>query len=182
MKLTVKGRNVDVTGALESYVDKRFAKLEKYFNNEMRGTVTLIIEKNNHIAEATIPMNRYILRAEDSSSDMYASIDNVLEKLERQIRKYKTRVNRKSRQKNLQVAEFKVLENEEPESTDMNDGIEIAKIKRFMVKPMDPEEAVMQMELLDHDFFVFLNETDNEVNVVYRRKDGKYGMIQPEIE
>lgn len=182
MKLTVKGRNVDVTNALEGYVDKRFAKLEKYFNSEMRGTVTLIIEKNDHIAEATIPMNRYILRAEDSSLDMYTSIDNIVEKLERQIRKYKTRVNRKSRQKNLQVADFKVLENEEPEAVDVNDGIEITKIKRFLVKPMDAEEAAMQMELLDHDFFVFLNENDNDVNVVYRRKDGKYGLIQPELE
>lgn len=181
MNLTVKGRNTEVTSALREYVDKRFAKLEKYFNKEMHGTVTLIVEKNEHIAEATIPLNRFILRAEEQSNDMYTSIDNIVEKLERQIRKYKTRVNRKGRQQNLDVVPFRVVEEEPQEDTADAIG-EIAKVKRFIVKPMDPEEAIMQMELLDHDFFVFLNSETDAVEVVYRRKDGKYGQIQPEVE
>lgn len=183
MKLTVKGKNITITDALENYVEKRFDKLEKYFQDEMHGTVTLSIEKNAQIAEATFPINHYILRAEDSSDDMYASIDGIVEKIERQIRKYKTRVNRKARQQNQAMLAFKPFEDDvEPsdDSMQLSDGIEITKVKSFNVKPMDPEEAVMQMELLDHDFFVFLNDESQAIDVVYRRKDGKYGLIQPE--
>lgn len=183
MKLTVKGKNITITDALKNYVEKRFDKLEKYFQDEMHGTVTLSIEKNAQIAEATLPINHYILRAEESSDDMYASIDGIVEKIERQIRKYKTRVNRKARQQNQAMLAFKPFEDDvEPsdDSMQLSDGIEITKVKRFNVKPMDPEEAVMQMELLDHDFFVFLNDESQAIDVVYRRKDGKYGLIQPE--
>lgn len=183
MKLTVKGKNITITDALENYVEKRFDKLEKYFQDEMHGTVTLSIEKNAQIAEATFPINHYILRAEESSDDMYASIDGIVEKIERQIRKYKTRVNRKARQQNQAMLAFKPFEDDvEPsdDSMQLSDGIEITKVKHFNVKPMDPEEAVMQMELLDHDFFVFLNDESQAIDVVYRRKDGKYGLIQPE--
>lgn len=185
MKILVKGKNMDVTGALEDYVEKRFAKLEKYFHNEMEGTVTLSVVKNDQTAEATLPLNRYILRAEDTSGDLYGSIDAIVKKLERQIRKYKTRVNRKSRQYQKDAGPiFAVPEPAPAQEADHSEeeGISIFKTKTFTMKPMDPEEAIMQMELLDHDFFVFLNADDNETNVVYRRHDGKYGLIKTEIE
>lgn len=177
MNLQIKGRNTEVTDGLRSYVEKRFSKLEKYFTKEMTGTITLIIERTEHIIEATIPINRFILRAEESSHDMYTSIDNVVEKLERQVRKYKTRINRKGKQIGLDYMPF-VAEAGEVEDTEQNDD-RIERSKTFIVKPMDVEEAIMQLELLDHDFFVFLNDETDEVEVIYRRKGGKYGLIQP---
>lgn len=188
MKIVVKGKNIDVTDALREYVEKRFEKLEKYFHKEMEGTVTLSVVKNDQTAEATLPINRYILRAEDTSGDLYGSIDAIVEKLERQIRKYKTRVNRKSRQ--VHKNDIPVFISPEPapeESQDQDqaqadDDIRISKTKTFKMKPMDPEEAIMQMELIDHDFFVFLNADDHETSVVYRRKDGGYGLILTEIK
>lgn len=177
MNLQIKGRNTEVTEGLKSYVEKRFAKLEKYFTKEMSGTVTLIIERNEHIIEATIPINRFILRAEESSHDMYTSIDNVVEKLERQVRKYKTRINRKGKQSGMDYMPF-VAEANEPEEA-VHEDERIEKVKSFVLKPMDIEEAIMQLELLDHDFFVFLNNETDEVEVIYRRKGTKYGLIQP---
>lgn len=178
MKLTIKGRNTEITTALNDYVLKRFEKLEKYFTDELTGTVTLIIEKDQHIAEATIPINRYILRAETTSDDMYASIDSISEKIERQVRKYKTRVNRKAKHADAKIAELLLDPQPEPES----EPDTVVKTKRFPIKVMDVEEAIMQMELLDHDFFVFLNDESNEVDVVYRRHDGRYGLLQPEVQ
>jgi putative sigma-54 modulation protein len=175
MKITVKAKNTQVTEPLTDYIDKRFAKLEKYFvDTDLTGTVTLVVEKGLHRVEATIPLTRYILRAEDSSNDMYASIDGVVDKLERQIRKYKTKINRKSK-----VQTFNDLPpaQEAPVTTE-EDG-KVIKTKSFVVKPMDEEEAIMQMELLEHDFFVFLNADTNSINVVYKRKDNQYGLIQP---
>ena len=179
MNLQLRGKNTEVTEGLRNYVEKRFAKLEKYFTREMTGTVTLIIERNEHIIEATIPINRFIIRAEESSHDMYTSIDNVVEKIERQVRKYKTRVNRKGKQVGMDYLPFTTTE--EPESTeeDVINNDRIEKTKTFVVKPMDVEEAIMQLELVDHDFFVFLNDKTDEIEVVYRRKGNKYGLIQP---
>jgi len=179
MNLQLRGKNTEVTEGLRNYVEKRFAKLEKYFTREMTGTVTLIIERNEHIIETTIPINRFILRAEESSHDMYTSIDNVVEKIERQVRKYKTRVNRKGKQVGMDYLPFTTTE--EPESTeeDVINNDRIEKTKTFVVKPMDVEEAIMQLELVDHDFFVFLNDKTDEIEVVYRRKGNKYGLIQP---
>ena len=153
MRITVKAKNTQVTEPLTDYIEKRFAKLEKYFADaDLAATVTLIVEKGLHRVEATIPMNRYILRAEDSSNDMYASIDGVVDKVERQIRKYKTKINRKG------------------------------KAQIINELPVAEEEAIMQMELLEHDFFVFLHNETNAINVVYKRKGGQYGLIQPVID
>lgn len=180
MNLQLRGKNTEVTEGLRNYVEKRFAKLEKYFTREMTGTVTLIIERNEHIIEATIPINRFIIRAEESSHDMYTSIDNVVEKIERQVRKYKTRVNRKGKQMGMDYLPFTTT-TEEPDTPeeDSANNERIEKTKTFVVKPMDVEEAIMQLELVDHDFFVFLNDKTDEIEVVYRRKGNKYGLIQP---
>jgi len=177
MKISVKAKNTQVTEPLTDYINKRFAKLEKYFvDANMTGTVTLIVEKGMHRAEATIPLSRYILRAEDETNDMYASIDGVVDKLERQIRKYKTKINRKGK-----VQTFADLPPAQEAPVVEEEG-KVIKTKTFVVKPMDEEEAIMQMELLEHDFFVFLNATTNAINVVYKRKDKQYGLIQPTID
>ena len=179
MNLQLRGKNTEVTEGLRNYVEKRFAKLEKYFTREMTGTVTLIIERNEHIIEATIPINRFILRAEESSHDMYTSIDNVVEKIERQVRKYKTRVNRKGKQVGMDYLPFTTTEELDNTEEDVANNDRVEKTKTFVVKPMDVEEAIMQLELVDHDFFVFLNDKTDEIEVVYRRKGNKYGLIQP---
>ncbi|MDU1028650.1 MAG: ribosome-associated translation inhibitor RaiA [Clostridiales bacterium] len=185
MRLTIKGRNVEVTDALRTYVEKRFSKLEKYFSKELEGTVTLLVEKGEQRAEATIPINRFILRAEESGMDMYASIDQVVDKIERQVRKYKTRLNRKAKQTEVNIGELLRQEEAEQKTADtaadlQNEQAEkISKVKQFHVRMMDPEEAIMQMELLDHDFFIFLNSESDAIDVVYRRKGGTYGLLQP---
>lgn len=177
MKIIVKGKNVEVTPALKEYVEKKVGKIEKYFEGELReATVTLILEKDLHKVEVTIPLDGYILRGEEATKDMYGSIDNVVEKLERQVRKYKTRINRKL--KNHSVLDLV------PNGTNVADNDfepSIVRTKRFAVKPMPEEEAVLQMDLLGHNFFVFLNADTEEVNVVYKRKDGNYGLIEPEL-
>ena len=177
MRINVKAKNTQVTEPLTDYINKRFSKLEKYFvDADLAGTVTLIVEKGIHRVEATIPLNRYILRAEENSNDMYASIDGVVDKLERQIRKYKTKVNRKGK-----VQTFaEVVAEAEPAPAAEDE--KVIKTKTFPLKPMDEEEAIMQMELLGHDFFVFLAAESNAVNVVYKRKDGQYGLIVPTID
>ena len=178
MNITIKGRNIEVTPALKEYVEKRFAKLEKYFYNEMQGTVTLVVEMDEHRAEATSPLGRYILRAEESSDDMYASIDAASDKIERQVRKYKTRMNRKGKQAKAEPMFSAAIEAEIPDD-DLSDVI--SKKKTFTLKHMDVEEAILQMELVDHDFYIFLNAATDNVGVVYRRKDGSYGLIDPQM-
>lgn len=176
MKITIKAKNTQVTEPLTDYINKRFAKLEKYFvDADLNATVTLVVEKGLHRTEAMIPLSRYILRAEEETNDMYASIDGVVDKLERQIRKYKTKINRKSKVQTI---------NEIPSDTPavVEEEGKVIKTKTFVVKPMDEEEAIMQMELLEHDFFVFLNADTNSINVVYKRKDNQYGLIQPTLD
>lgn len=177
MKITVKAKNTQVTDALNDYIEKRFAKLEKYFTNGLEGTVTLIVERGFHRVEATIPISKFLLRAEEQTNDMYASIDSVVDKLERQIHKYKTRVNRKGKSPTF-TDHTPSVPAAEPQDYDY-DFAKAIKTKSFVVKPMDEEEAIMQMELIGHDFFVFLNAESDTINVVYKRHDGTYGLIQP---
>lgn len=174
MRLNMKAKNTQVTEALTEYAEKRFSKLDKYFNGDVEGTLTLIVEKEIQKAEATISLHKYILRAEAKDRDMYAAIDAIVDKLERQVHKYKTKINRKGNAQLVQPVEDApvVAETEE----------KIIKTKSFVVRPMDEEEAIMQMELLGHSFFVFLNAETNEINVVYKRADEQYGLIQPKVE
>ncbi|MEW9669506.1 ribosome-associated translation inhibitor RaiA [Ammoniphilus sp. 3BR4] len=184
MRYNIRGENIEVTPALREYVEKKVGRLEKYFDDISPSTeahVTLRVLRGEHTIEVTIPMPGVILRAEDTHTDMYAATDLVVEKLERQIRKHKTKVNRKFRQegslKTLFAEPVNGAAEEEEESK-----IEIVRNKRFAMKPMDAEEAVLQMDMLGHNFFVFAN-TDNEgLSVVYKRKDGRYGLIEPELE
>lgn len=172
MEFTVRGRNIDVTEALKDYVSKRISKLDKYFDREHNATVTLVVEKDTHKVEVTIPLDGIILRGEEATGDMYSSIDMVVEKLEKQIDKYKAKLSKKMR------TGFKV---ELVGTKDVDDTPRIVKTKKFIYKPMPVEEAVMQMNLIGHSFFVFSNDETEEVNVVYKRKDGNIGLIEPEF-
>lgn len=177
LKYNVRGENIEVTDALRSYVEKRLSKLTKYFDlsSDVIAHVNLKVYKDHSAkVEVTIPLPYLVLRAEETTDDMYRSIDFVSEKLERQIRKYKTRVNRKGREKG--VSEFFV--ETEAEEKEAPNKFDIVRNKRVSLKLMDPEEAVLQMDMLGHNFFVFQDAETNGTSIVYRRNDGRYGLIE----
>ena len=174
MKIIIIGRNIDVTEGLKSAVQEKLGKLERYFTPETEIHVTLSVEKDRQKIEVTIPVKGNIIRSEQVSSDMYVSIDLVEEVIERQLRKYKTKiVNQQQAGGNFQkeFVEDEFLEDEE---------VKIIRTKKFGIKPMYPEDACVQMELLGHNFYVFRNAETDEVNVVYKRKGNTYGLIEPE--
>lgn len=178
MKVTVTGRNVNITNSLRNNIESKMEKLEKYFNKEAEAQVTLSVEKERQIMEVTIPLSGSVLRAEEATADMYTTMDRVVDKLDSQLRKHKTKLE-KNRINNYATIRFDNIPTyEKPEE----DESKIVKTKRFAVKPMSNEEAVLQMELVGHNFFVYANDETNEVNVVYKRKDGNYGLIEPEFE
>jgi len=172
VKAQIRGRNVEVTQALRDYVHKRLRKLDKYFDEPPTVQVMLTVQRGRHRAEMTLTINAMLLRGEEETDDMFASIDLVVDKLERQMAKYKTRLQRRGKEGLGRTAANAVAAEPDEEPR-------IVRTKRFAIKPMTPEEAVMQMNLLGHDFFVFTNALTEEVNVVYRRKDGNYGLIEP---
>jgi putative sigma-54 modulation protein len=175
MRLTVTGKNITLTDALKEIIEKKLSKLDKYFVPEVDTRVTLSVQKNRQIIEVTIPFNGMIVRGEEATDDMYSSIENVVEKIEKQILKNKTKFERRLHEGSLRLKDLPAFELGEEEEN------KIVKTKRFAIKPMDTEEAVLQMDLLGHNFFVFKNADSNEVNVVYKRKDGNYGLIEPEF-
>lgn len=174
MKFIIIGRNIDITEGLKSALQEKLGKLERYFTPETEIHVTLSVEKDRQKIEVTIPVKGNIIRSEQVSSDMYVSIDLVEEVIERQLRKYKTKiVNQQQAGGNFQkeFVEDEFLEDEE---------VNIIRTKKFGIKPMYPEDACVQMELLGHNFYVFRNAETDEVNVVYKRKGNTYGLIEPE--
>lgn len=175
MRYTISGKNIDITPGLREAVEGKLGKLERYFSPDTEVQVTMSVEKGRQKIEVTIPVKGSIIRAEQDSNDMYVSIDLVEEIIERQIKKYKTKIVDK-KQSALAFSDAFIQEETEPE-----EHINIVKTKRFAMKPMDPEEACVQMELLGHNFFMFLNAETNEVNVVYKRKANSYGLIEPEF-
>ena len=177
MRIIVSGKNVNVTDALKDRVEKKLSKFERFFGPATEVHATLSVEKNRHIFEVTIPFNGVILRGEEATDDMYTSIDNVIEKLERQMRRQKTRLEKRIKDINFRFDNLGAHPDEDEDEEEMR----IVRTKRFAMKPMPAEEAVMQMELLGHNFFVFSNAETDEVNVVYKRKDGNYGLIEPEF-
>jgi putative sigma-54 modulation protein len=177
MKLNFTGKNMEITDALRDVTEKKLGKLDKYFQKDIEGNVTFSSEKNRKIIEVTINLPGTIIRAEESTDDMYASIDKTVDVLERQIRKHKTKL-----QKRYQNNETIRFENVLP--LPMEDDSEKPKLvrkKRFGLKPMSSEEAILQMELLRHNFYVFLDSDNEGVSIVYKRKDGNYGLIEPEL-
>ncbi|MCI9179187.1 MAG: ribosome-associated translation inhibitor RaiA [Lachnospiraceae bacterium] len=176
MRYTIVGRNIEVTPGLREAVEDKIGKLDRYFTPDTEVNVTMSVQRERQNIEVTIPIKGSIIRAEESSSDMYVSIDLVEEVIERQILKYKKKlVDRKQSSPSFSDT---FLQEDTPIS---EDEIKIVKTKKFAVKPMDPEEACLQMELLGHSFYVFLNSESDQVCVVYRRKGGTYGLIEPEF-
>lgn len=179
LKVITRGENIEVTEAIRDYIEKRLEKLNRYLGDGTEATAHVNLkvypEKKSKV-EVTIPLPYLTLRAEETQADMYASVDFVSEKIERQIRKHKTKVNRKSREKGFKGVDFSGDLTPEVEE---ESKLEIVRTKHLDLKPMDSEEAVLQMELLGHNFFIYEDE-DQRVNVVYRRADGRYGLIEAE--
>ena len=176
MNYMISGKNIDVTEGLKQAIYDKLGRLEKFFTEDTKAQVTLSVEKERQKIEVTIPMKGHIIRAEQVSDDMYVSIDMVAEIIERQVVRYKKKII----DQNQDAAYFqdRFLEEEDVEEFD---DIQIVRSKKFAVKPMYPEDACVQMELLGHSFYVFRNAETDEVNVVYKRKGNTYGLIEPEF-
>ena len=177
MKFIIIGKNIDVTPGLREAVESKLGKLERYFTPNTEIHVTLSVQKGHQKIEVTIPVKGGLVRSEQESSDMYVSIDLVEEVIERQLRKYKNKLVAREQE----GGNFKQEFFEEDDKIEDACEIKIVRTKKFGFKPMYPEDACVQMELLGHDFYVFCNAESDEVNVVYRRKNGTFGLIEPEF-
>ena len=181
MNLIIKGKQTEVTDSVDNYIRKKMNKLEKYFDQIIEAVATISVEKNRHIFEVTLQAKKSIIRAEEESDSIFNSIDRVVERLERQIIKYKEKLYSKygseyNKEKVVDISE-RVIDIDTPAEQERK----IVRIKRFVIKPMSPEEAGLQMELLGHSLYVFSNEETAQLNVIYKRKDGNFGLIEPEV-
>lgn len=176
MQVTVIGRHIEATDALKQYAQEKFSRLEKYLPKTSQTVITLsVVKKVHHIAEAVIKSNGVLIQASEETEEMYSAIDLLVEKIERRVRRYKEKLVDHKHQTNKVAALT-------PSASSQEERIpQIIKIKRFDLKPMLPEEAVMQMELLDKDFFIFSNIGSGHINVIYKRKDGNVGLIEPAV-
>ena len=185
MKFIISGKNIEVTPGLKDAIEQKLGKLERYFTPETEINVTLSVEKGRQKIEVTIPVKGNIIRSEQTSNDMYVSIDLVEEIIERQLRKYKNKLVARNQGHPTSYAQsgnsFRKEFFDSEEETTEDDEVRIVRTKKFGIKPMFPEDACVQMELLGHNFFVFSNAETDEVNVVYKRKDGSFGLIEPEF-
>lgn len=179
MKIKIFGKNIEVTEGIKGAVEEKLGKLDKYFAEETKADVTLSVNRNDQKVEVTIPVKGGIIRAEEVSEDMYASIDTVEETIERQLVKYKNKLVDKKKSYRDNFTNDYIEADYEDEDEDV---VKIVRTKSFGIKPMDAEEACIQMELLGHNFFVFLNAETDEVNVVYKRKGGTFGLIEPNFD
>ena len=178
-RYNVRGENIEVTAAIREYAEKKLSKLERFFDNVPEATAHVnlkVYTDKTAKVEVTIPLPYLVLRAEETSIDLYGSIDLVVDKLERQVRKYKTKINRKSREKGFAPTSSPYMIEEDLDES--NGQLEIVRTKRISLKPMDSEEAVLQMNMLGHNFFIFEDSETNGTSIVYRRKDGKFGLIE----
>lgn len=177
MEIVIHGDKIKVTDAMSDYINKKMEKLNKYLknNDEIRANIIVRVRNSNQIVEITIPLKSFILRSEETKEDFYAAVDKAVDKLERQIRKNKTRLTTK-KVKNIYEFDFSDMNTEE-DSTENNN---ILKRKKIEIKPMDEEEAILQMELLGHQFYVYKDSNSDKICVVYKRKDGNYGVIESE--
>lgn len=175
MRIIITGKGMDVSEYLKEMVEKKVSKLNKYFWKDTEAHVTMSVEKARHIVEVTIPFDGVVLRGEEATTDMYASIDSVVDKIEKQIHKHRTALRKRLHESAFDQDAYDYQEELEEEAMP-----KIVRTKRFVVKPMDVNEAQMQMQLLGHQFFVFRNAGTNEVNVLYKRNDGDFGLIEPD--
>ncbi|MCT4688625.1 ribosome hibernation-promoting factor, HPF/YfiA family [Vallitalea sp.] len=176
MRYIISGKNIEITKALREATIDKLSKMDKYFNPDNEAQITMSVQKLRHIIEVTIPIKGSIIRAEESAENMYTAIDKVVDVLERQLLKHKNKLISRHHSAGTFKNDF-VNETMEEDLDDKK--IEIVRTKRFAMKPMNAMEACLQMDLLGHDFFVFMNSDTEEVNVVYRRKNGAYGLIEP---
>ncbi|WHX40213.1 ribosome-associated translation inhibitor RaiA [Mesobacillus sp. AQ2] len=179
MNYNIRGENIEVTPAIREYVEKKIAKLDRYFTESPNANVNVnlkVYQDKKSKVEITIPMKDLVLRAEEIHEDMYAAIDLITDKLERQIRKHKTKVNRKFREKESLKDYAPIFT--DVEQVEEDEDLEVVRTKSFDLKPMDSEEAILQMNMLGHSFYVFTNAETNQTNVVYKRNDGRYGLIE----
>ena len=176
MNVNVRGKNIVVTPALKEYVEKKITKITRQFKTVGDISAVLKVEKGNHIVEITVPASGILIRAQETRKDMYSSIDLVVEKIERQVHKYKTRLAKRKYSNFVEPVPVTEVE------AAPDDEFKIIKNTKFSMNPMTAEEAILQMNLLDHDFFVYFDPDYGGVNVVYRRKDGNYGLLQPELK
>ena len=175
MRTTINGRNLNISDEMRAHVEKKIAKLDKYLRDDAEVQVRFSQEsKARNIAEITISLGSAILRAEEVGPDLYACFDKTLDKIVRQIRRHRTKLERR-----LKVSASEIAADIEPEADD-DDARKLVRVKRFAVKPMTVDDAIAQMDMLGHSFFLFLNEETNSTCVVYRRQDGNYGLLQPE--
>lgn len=175
MKFVYTSKDMTVSESLKARVEKKLGKLERYFREEVEANIRFKVQKGaRNIVEITLNAGGLILRAEESSNDMYLSIDHAIDKLESQIRRHRNKLEKRIRSSELEpaVAEAPIYEEQ---------NYDVVRVKKFSVKPMGVEDAITQMELLGHDFFLFMNEEDESMNVLYRRHDGSYGLLKPEI-
>ncbi|PNZ35192.1 ribosome hibernation-promoting factor, HPF/YfiA family [Mammaliicoccus vitulinus] len=188
IRFEIHGENITVTDPIRNYIEDKVSKLERYFTNIPEAIAHVKIktyQDSRSKIEVTIPLKDVTLRAEERHEDLYAGIDLITSKLERQVRKYKTKVNRKYRDKGREKDIFAAggdSTSDESEDNDSDNEIEIIRSKQFALKPMDSEEAVLQMNLLGHDFYIFTDAETDETSIVYKRKDGKYGLIETSIQ
>lgn len=175
MRVIISGKGMEVSDYLRDMVTKKVLKLGRYFKEDTEAHITMSIQKSRHIVEVTIPFDGVVLRGEEITGDMYASIDGVLKKLEKQIHKHRTALRKRLRDGAFSKEGYEFFEKMPEEKMPS-----VVRTKRFVMKPMDIEEAKMQMELLGHQFFVFMNSNTGELNVMYRRLDGDLGLIEPE--
>lgn len=175
MKITLTGKQIELTEGLKARVEDRFSKLDKYFSKDTEAFVTLSVQREDQVVEATIHSGNLILRVEEATMDMYMSIDNAVDILERQLRRNKTKLEKKMKKEFVETVVFDQIAAPAPED---EEEIKIVRTKKIESKPMSPEEAVLQMELIGHAFFIFTNSDTGETNVVYRRKKGDYGLIE----
>ncbi len=175
MRVIIAGKGMDVSDYLKDLVSKKVSKLKRYFDEDTEAHITMSIQRSRHIVEVTIPFDGIVLRGEEATGDMYASVDGVIKKLEKQIHKHRTALKRR-----LHEGAFTKEDDEYAEILAEEKQPAVVRTKKFVVKPMDIEEAKMQMELLGHQFFVFRNAVTNEINVLYQRHDGDLGLIEPD--
>ncbi|MGM9946336.1 MAG: ribosome hibernation-promoting factor, HPF/YfiA family [Lysinibacillus sp.] len=180
LKFNIRGENIEVTPAIREYVEAKVEKVERYFNEDVNATANVNLKVYNDKqtkVEVTIPMKSVTLRAEERNNDMYAAIDLIVDKLERQIRKHKTKVNRKFREREGAGVYFANVTQNGAE-VEQEEEYQIVRTKQFDLKPMDQEEAILQMNMLGHDFYIYTDAESDSTNIVYKRKDGKYGLIE----
>ena len=179
LKFNIRGENIEVTPAIREYVEAKVEKVERYFNEDVNATANVNLKVYNDKqtkVEVTIPMKNVTLRAEERNNDMYAAVDLIVDKLERQIRKHKTKVNRKFRDREGAGVYFAAVAKNGAEVEE--EEYQVVRTKQFDLKPMDQEEAILQMNMLGHDFYIFTDAESDATNIVYKRKDGKYGLIE----